>query len=406
MRHRLTFMVPFAYGVGGIPRTVFTVANECAARGHEVELVTISRSRPTPYFELHPSIRATAVFDLFDAEDPERSVKRPRRDPGADPVQRKADRTKSTLSAAAHPAFSALVDQRLEEILGRQRSGVVITTRPELAVAATRWTGPGVGVIHQEHLSITARSGAMREEMRALVAPDAEHRLGAFLTLTDAELDKWREVLEPTDTILDVVANPTPFDVGAPAPLTEPVVVAAGRLEHQKGFDMLIEAWLPLATSHPEWRLDIYGEGRLESELQRRIDELNIGERVRLRGLTTEMERVLSDSSIYAMSSRFEGLPMILLEAMSLGVPPVSFDCPEGPRQLIDDDRNGRLVPLADTAALGTALADLMDDRALRLRLGSQAQGTASGYAVGPVVDRWEELFEAVTPRRRWWQRR
>lgn len=403
-------MVPFAFGIGGIPRTVFSVANECAARGHDVEIITLSRTKAEPPFDLHPDIRTTAVFDLYDDARPDRVRRRPRRNPKADPDRRALDKSPSTLTDDPHPAFSALVDHRLEEILSQQEDGIVVTTRPEFAVAAVRWTGPRVAVIHQEHLSITARGAALREGLRSVTAEDAPRRLGAFLTLTEAELDKWRPFLEPTPTRLDVLPNPTPFQVGEPSPLSAPVVLAAGRLEHQKGFDMLIEAWAPLAASHPDWRLDIYGEGKLEKDLQQRIDTAGIGDRVRLRGITTEMERVLSEASIYAMSSRFEGLPMILLEAMSKGVPPVSFDCPEGPRQLIDDGRTGRLVPLADVPALTAALAALMDDRDLRRRLGEEAMGTAREYALGPVVDRWEALFDEVSePARgpaRWLRRR
>ena len=102
----------------------------------------------------------------------------------------------------------------------------------------------------------------------------------------------------------------------------------------------LVSAWAPLAESRPDWRLDIYGHGSRHDSLAAQIEELGIGHRVRLAGVTDQFEQRLQEASIYAMSSRFEGLPMVLLEALSKGVPPVSFDCPEGPRQLIESGVN------------------------------------------------------------------
>jgi glycosyltransferase involved in cell wall biosynthesis len=131
-------------------------------------------------------------------------------------------------------------------------------------------------------------------------------------------------------------------------------------------------------------------------ELAAQVAAADVGDRIVLGGVTRELEAELAGCAVYAMSSRYEGLPMVLLEAMSKGVPPVSFDCPEGPRQLIDDGRNGLLVPEGDVAGLTAALARLMDDADLRRRLGAEALGTARGYEAGAVVDRWVELAEQV----------
>ena len=125
-----------------------------------------------------------------------------------------------------------------------------------------------------------------------------------------------------------------------------------------------------------------------------------VGDRILLGGVTRELESELASSSIYAMSSRFEGLPMVLLEALSKGVPPVSYDIPEGPRQLIDHGRNGLLVPEGDIAGLTDALRTLMDDPELRRRLGAEALETARAYEAGAIAERWVALAEDVVAAR------
>jgi glycosyltransferase involved in cell wall biosynthesis len=198
-----------------------------------------------------------------------------------------------------------------------------------------------------------------------------------------------------------VIPNATPFDVDEPAPLSSRTVLAAGRFTHQKGFDRLVAAYAPLAESHPDWQLHIYGHGELWEQISAQVGGLDVGDRIQLKGITSEFEAVLKNASVYAMSSRFEGLPMVLLEAFSKGVPPVSFDCPEGPRQLIEDGVNGLLVPEGDVPALTQALRGVMDDDDLRRRLGAGALRSAAEYHVDAVVERWISLFEELDGKRR-----
>jgi len=404
---QVTFLVPFAYGMGGIPRTTFLVAGELASRGHDVEVLTLIRGQDETFFPLHPEVRLTEIFDVRDPERPGHTRPRPKNRGDVDPKLRELDRSPTTLSQDAHQFFSALVDQRLEEHLSRQRDGIVIATRPELAVAAVRYTRGRVGTILQEHNALADRRQGLRDAVIGITRPELKHGLDAFLTLTQDELDKWRPMLEPTSTRLGVIPNATPFALGPAAPLERPLVIAAGRYEKQKGFERLIEAWVPIAERHPEWRLEIYGEGRQEQPLREQIETLGLGASVTLAGLTHEMETVMAGASVYAMSSRHEGLPMVLLEAMSKGVPPVSFNCPEGPRQLIDDGTSGLLVENGNIPALSAALMSVIEDEQLRRRLGAGALERAGEYQIGHVTDVWESLFDQIAAgRRRWWHRR
>ena len=398
---RVTFMVPFAYGMGGIPRTVFTVANALAARDYDVSLVTLVRTSEHPYFELDPRVTVVSLEDRFDPAAPDEKRPRPRHDKQADPRIRQLDRQPSELIEGAHSSFTAYVDELMREHLESLPPGVIVSTRPEFTVAAARWSHPDSLIVHQEHLSFVGRKKPLRDGSRDLaLRRGVERPADAFLTLTDADLERWQSFVGESDTRWGVIPNATPFDVDEPAPLDSRTILAAGRFTHQKGFERLVAAYAPLAESHPDWQLHIYGHGELWERISGQVDELGVGDRIQLKGITSEFESVLRNAAIYAMSSRFEGLPMVLLEAFSKGVPPVSFDCPEGPRQLIQDGVNGLLVPEGDVPALTEALRRVMDDDDLRHRLGDGALTTAADYHVDAVVERWIALFEELDAKR------
>lgn len=394
---RWTFFVPSAYAAGGIARTVFTTANTLVARGHEARVVTLARSSAEPKFDLDPRVELVALQDRYDPEAPDKPRPATRNDPRADPHARALDAQPSELSPGARKTFSAWVDELLRRELEGSRPGVVVTTRPEFAVAASRWAHPDSILLHQEHLSFVPRPEQLRKTLRDVATgADGVRPLDALLALTDADHDRWVEYVGDDRVRTGVIPNPTPFEVGEPAPLTRQVVVAAGRFTAQKGFERLVEAWLPLVHTHPEWQLRIFGDGPQWEAVQAQVDAADVGGRIVLGGVTRELERELAESSLYAMSSRYEGLPMVLLEAMSKGVPPVSFDCPEGPRQLIDDGRNGLLVPEGDVAALTAGLTRLMDDHDLRRAMGRESLETARDYQSETVVERWISLAEEV----------
>lgn len=394
-------MVPSAYAAGGIARTVFTTANTLVGRGHEVTIVTLLRSAARPRFDLDPRVRLVPLQDRFNPARPERLRRIPRNDPDCDPRIRELDSRPSSLIEGARKTFSAYVDELLEQQISALPPGVVVSTRPEFAVAASRWTHPDSILLHQEHLSFVPRPEPLRAALRDLArGVDGARPIDALLTLTEADHERWRDYIADPAVRTGVIPNPVPFTVGEPASLERKVVIAAGRLTAQKGFERLVEAWIPLAESHPDWQLRIFGDGQRWRDLNDQVARSGVGDRILMGGVTQHLEEELAGSAIYAMSSRYEGLPMVLLEALSKGVPPVSFDCPEGPRQLIETERNGLLVPEGDIPALTAALRRLMDDPDLRRRLGAVALETARNYEADAVVDRWIGLASEIDAER------
>jgi glycosyltransferase involved in cell wall biosynthesis len=214
-------------------------------------------------------------------------------------------------------------------------------------------------------------------------------KLAAVTTLTDADRAAYAFASR-----VETIPNAVPPLDGGRAALDAPVVVAAGRLTGQKGFDLLIRAFAPLAAEFPDWTLRIHGDGPLRRALQEQVLELGLAGRVLLMGPTRHMGEALADGSVFAFSSRFEGFGMVLVEAMSKGLPVVSFDCPHGPAEIVHHGRDGLLVPAEDVGAFTAALRELLADPEKRRTMGAAALETAAAYAPDAIGARWRALLE------------
>jgi glycosyltransferase involved in cell wall biosynthesis len=191
------------------------------------------------------------------------------------------------------------------------------------------------------------------------------------------------------------IPNATRELPGGPSPLDRPVVLTAGRLRRQKGYDRLVRAWALVAQEHPGWRLRICGSGPKAPNLERQVARLGLEGKVELPGAVSQIEREMEQASIFALSSRYEGLPMVMLEAMSKGLPIVSFDCPTGPRDVLDDGVDGVLVRNGDVRGLARAIIELIEDE--DRRLGAAAIEKARTYAMDVVGARWDALVAQLT---------
>lgn len=199
-----------------------------------------------------------------------------------------------------------------------------------------------------------------------------------------------------------VISNPPPTiqpprPENAPRLLPPKAIIAAGRLAWEKGFDTLIDAFAIAGAKHPEWTLHIFGEGEDREMLQRKIDNSPVAGRIFLPGNTKKMAELLQEAEIFALSSRAEGMPNILLEAMAAGCACAAFDCQFGPQDIIQPEQDGLLVPANDMAAFAHALDRLMSDEALRHKLGEAAARKIRALSVDDVFARWDALLQEVT---------
>ena len=172
-------------------------------------------------------------------------------------------------------------------------------------------------------------------------------------------------------------------------------VIAAGRYSHQKGFDLLLEAWHGINERFGDWHLYIFGnEDR--TFYQKIVDKYKMSSNVHLFSATKNIVEEFSKCSIYVMSSRFEGFPLVLGEAMSCGLPCVSFDCPYGPREIINDGEDGIIVENGNIRAMTLALEQLMADVTLRQKMGMRAAANIARYEPKNIMNQWESLFYCI----------
>jgi GalNAc-alpha-(1->4)-GalNAc-alpha-(1->3)-diNAcBac-PP-undecaprenol alpha-1,4-N-acetyl-D-galactosaminyltransferase len=173
-------------------------------------------------------------------------------------------------------------------------------------------------------------------------------------------------------------------------------VIGMGRLDYQKNFELLLSAFHKLVDKHPDWQLLIFGEGVLRQKLEEIVENLGLTNQVLLPGVTNNAISILKRANLFVLSSRFEGLPLVLLEALACGLPIVSTDCPSGPREVIQDGINGILVPSEDISALIKAMDYLMSDEGERKRLAARAPESSSRFSLDAITEKWEVLLQEV----------
>ena len=211
------------------------------------------------------------------------------------------------------------------------------------------------------------------------------------VTLTQEDKEFWKMYAKRIEVIPNVLTI-TPKKV---IDYRTKRVIAAGRYVHQKGFDLLLEAWHRIDKSLSDWHLYIFGNEN-RKPYQRIVDKYDMNHHVHLMSATPKIVEEFSKSSIFVLSSRFEGFGLVLAEAMSCGLPCISFDCPYGPRDIITDQEDGILVENANIEAMTKALERLMKDENLRRTMGEKAINNVKRYNQKTIMNQWEQLFRNI----------
>jgi glycosyltransferase involved in cell wall biosynthesis len=264
--------------------------------------------------------------------------------------------------------------------------GIVIVTQ----VWAMEWvkladtTGLTVIGMSHESFEFSRKSSRFRRVLKHYEDVDR------MLVLTREDADLWiGQGLNNTS----FMPNPLPFIPAEPSPRTEKAVVSIGRLHDQKGIDMLLDTWAEVAPRHPDWTLRIYGSGEDEEMLRKQCTALGLDDSVDWMGSTSDVPGALRGGSVFVQSSRGEGFPLALMEAMATAVPCAAFDCAPGVHEIIRDGEDGLLAAPGNTGELARKLDALMSDKQLRDRMGDTARVNIQRYTTEEIVRRWEELF-------------
>jgi glycosyltransferase involved in cell wall biosynthesis len=374
----VTILLRNAHTANGVVRSVLNLATHLA-RTHDVEIVCIWRGTDAPFFTLPPGVRIVTLDDQGQALTGLRRW-----------VRAVTRRFKGRL---LHPAdlmaahTTLWTDIVLFAWLRRIRPGVLITTRPSFNILGSRVARPGLVVVGQEHLNFEGRGPRVRPAIRRTYGG-----LDALVVLTEADRRLYTEFLRGATRVVRI-PNAVPELAGPRSDVSSPVVLAAGRLTRQKGFDRLIPIFAKVARQEPGWTLRICGTGIQRPYLEQRIEEREMARHISLLGNVRNMAEQFEQASLFVLSSRREGFPMVLIEAMSKGLPVVSFDVPTGPADLVAHGETGFLVPRGDGDALADAMLELIRDEPKRRRFGAAAAERAREYSLEKVGRSWDELL-------------
>ncbi|MFB6816915.1 glycosyltransferase [Streptomyces sp. NPDC056347] len=383
----ISFLLHNAYGVGGTIRTTFNLAGELAGH-HDVEIVSVFRHRDTPALGAPDGVRMSHLVDL--------RKKSPTYDGDAADYARPA--TVFPRGDSRYRQYSRLSDARVAEHLRSLEADVVVGTRPGLNVHITRQARRGPVLIGQEHLTLDSHGYRLRREIGHRYA-----LLDAITTVTEADARAYRSGFKLPGVRIEAIPNSVPAPAVAPADGDRKWVIAAGRLHKVKRYDLLVRAFADVVAVRPDWRLRIYGAGDATgNERQTLLDlvaELGLHEHVLLMGPVNPLEAEWPKGSIAAVTSDRESFGMTIVEAMRCGLPVVATDCPHGPREIIDDGTDGRLVPVGDTAAVTDALLGLIQDDAARHRAGRAALAASRRFDPATIAERHERLFTELASR-------
>jgi glycosyltransferase involved in cell wall biosynthesis len=218
----------------------------------------------------------------------------------------------------------------------------------------------------------------------------AIYKFNCLVTITNEE-DKERRSINRF-----VIPNPLSFAVKNKAALVNKKAMAVCVNPYVKGLDRLLSVWSRISEKHPDWELDIYGQWETNSRFVTMAADLKISNSVHFLPPTTAIQNSYNQSSLFLMTSRHETFPMVLLEAMTSGVPCIAYDCPSGPRTIIEEGVNGFLIQNGDSDSFVKKLEMLIEDESLRLYLGQNAKNSVLKYDLDIIMMQWKSFFEYV----------
>lgn len=363
---------------GGMERVLTNKANYLARHGYEIVVVTTDQRGKQPFFPLEPSIRSIDLGINYDENN-----------------------GKSFLNKLLHyPVKQALHRKRLKAVLMKERPDVTVSMFNNDA-GFIPGIKDGSAKVLEIHFSKFKRLQYGRKGVwkladwwRSKQDEKTVRKFDRFVVLTEEDKAYWGNLPN-----IMVIPNAISGIPAGTALLENKRVIAVGRYTYQKGFERLVDAWHLLASRFPDWKLDIIGDGEERPLLEQRIRSYGLERQVTLTRPTQEIGKVYQEASILASSSRYEGLPMVLLEAQAFGLPIVAFQCKCGPKDIVSDGMNGYLVPEGDTAGMAQRLEILMKDEALRKRMGLKAKESALRFNEEVIMKKWMYTFQTLKER-------
>jgi GalNAc-alpha-(1->4)-GalNAc-alpha-(1->3)-diNAcBac-PP-undecaprenol alpha-1,4-N-acetyl-D-galactosaminyltransferase len=352
---------------GGAERIACTLVNAWASRGDQVILMPTFSGRGECFYELYSDVRLVYLSDL--------------------------------ISSTSRSCLNRIVRLRaMRRFIAKERPDVIVSFLFNVNVAT---------IIAAAGLRIPV---VICERTDPFVMPISFFiKIGCWITYrfakvlvvqTQAVCDKYRSssyAIREIKVIPNPIARPFLEFKHCVSNRSTSNLIAVGRLDEGKQFDVLIRVFSKIAKQHSTWSLQIFGEGPLRSVLQQEIIDCGLDSRISLMGRTKNIASAFAQADVFVMTSRYEGFPNVLLEAMAIGLPSVTFDCPSGPKEITINGKIAILVPLNDEIKLEKALQQIMTDDSLRKYIGRKArESVRERYSLSSVLQHWNELFSRI----------
>ena len=369
---KLLYLIAGTYRAAGMEKVLADKANWLIAHGYDIVIATTDQRGQAPAFALDPAIRTVDLGIDYESTNGKNFL----------------------VKAASFPIKRWKHRRRLTKLLMKEKPDITVSMFCN-DVSFLPKIKDGSKKVLEVHFSRFKRLQYGRKGLWLMADKYLSERdfqytraFDRFVVLTEEDKGYW-------GNLPNMVVIPNGVERRKPSPLTAHTVIAVGRYSSQKALDRLVTAW-SLIEDKGDWQLKLVGDGECRDELFALVNEYGMCDTVELTGVQKDMDAVYDNASILALSSRYEGLPMVLLEAQAHGVPAVSFACQCGPRDVIEDGVSGLLVPEGDIEGLAKALDTLMRDPEAIRRMGAAAYEASTKWEPENIMHQWDNLFKGL----------
>ena len=374
---KIVYIVESVNLSGGYDRIIIEKANYFAEHGHDVTITVSSHSLGEPYYPVSDKLKLVDFNINFHKQYGHNIMYR----------------------AFVYFTLLRRYRQAVSRFLYEKRPNVVITTLGREIDFITD-IDDGSAKIGESHIAKDFVRNLHLMEQRGLVYRLVAHfwrkkldkkvrKLDALVLLTQHDADSWIGL-----TKIFVIPNSLPFYPKEGSSCDNKQVIFVGRFNEQKGLEYLIDTWAKVHSQHSDWTLQIYGEGEQDPMLRQLIQTESLQDVVIVHQPTKQIMEKYLENSIFLLTSRFEGQPMVLIEALACGLPVVSFDCPWGPADIIRDGEDGFLVEYLNTDEAAQRVCQLIDNPIMRKKMSANARKNIQRYNRDVVMKQWSDLFE------------
>lgn len=376
---KIVYCILGTFNSGGMERVLANKTNYLAKLGHDISIITTDQKNRKPYFDLDESIKQIDLGINYTENNSSGLLKKLFDYPKKQALHKKL--LTEQLLAIQPEICVSLFDHEVDLLPEIKDGSKKIVEIHFSRFKRLQYGRKGIWKIIDSYRS--------KKDLKTVQKYDK------FVVLTEEDKSYWGDLPN-----IIVIPNANSFPVSQRSNLTSKHVIAVGRYDYQKRFEDLVDVWKIVHQQEPDWKLNIFGKGPEKENLQNQINKLGLEKTLILQEPVRNIDQQYLDSSMIAMTSRYEGLPMALLEAQASGLPMISYACKCGPRDIIQEGKNGYLLEEEDKAGMANKILELIRDPELRDTMGQHAFEMSGDFSEAAVMKKWIQLFNDALNRR------